>query len=165
MMQLTIRGDLFNREQKKLIRDLTIWCGNKLLGPRLSKNIRLGIRITGPDLHVKTQMYGYTDVMDPDSGKPPREFKITITSKFEILRSLMIISHEMVHVKQYARRELGWCGRTWDQKWQGSRFDVESSDYWDLPWEIEAHGREKGLVIQWAEETGHDRSKWFRGIF
>ena len=33
-------------------------------------------------------------------------------------------------------------------RWQGERFDPEDMDYWELPYEIEAYGREKGLYVK-----------------
>jgi len=35
-------------------------------------------------------------------------------------------------------------------KFCGKRFDTNKVDYWDTPWEIEAHGRAIGLVVQWT---------------
>ena len=33
-------------------------------------------------------------------------------------------------------------------------------DYWDEPWEIEAHGRETGLFVRWAEKHKLGKRKW-----
>jgi hypothetical protein len=71
---------------------------------------------------------------------------------------LETVAHEMVHVKQYARKELV------DQDMDGVCFlgkkinpDVE---YWDKPYEIEAHGREVGLFIRWAQDNGYADKDW-----
>jgi hypothetical protein len=85
-----------------------------------------------------------------------RQFEIE-ADRTQHLRSLLeTVAHEMVHVKQYARRELHpskdeWCGKT---------YNPEKVSYWDLPWEIEAHGREVGLFIRWAEENKLGHMKW-----
>jgi hypothetical protein len=65
------------------------------------------------------------------------------------------VAHEMVHVKQYAKGELT------EQSWQGKLINPKQ-EYWDQPWEIEAHGREVGLFIQWAQNEGanHKPGKW-----
>ena len=49
----------------------------------------------------------------------------------------------MVHVKQYARREL----HSDKHVWMGKTVDPDDVNYWDRPWEIEAHGRPLGLFI------------------
>jgi hypothetical protein len=37
-------------------------------------------------------------------------------------------------------------------KFNGKKVDQNKVDYWDHPWEIEAHGRAIGLVNQWARD-------------
>ena len=32
--------------------------------------------------------------------------------------------------------------------------------YWDRPWEIEAHGREVGLFLQWVDKEGLQKKPW-----
>ena len=57
-----------------------------------------------------------------------------------------VLGHELVHVKQYVMGELsmrreGLCYR-------GVHYDVKTlTEYFELPYEIEAYGREKGLLI------------------
>jgi hypothetical protein len=67
------------------------------------------------------------------------------------------LAHEMVHVKQYATRELSDTivvhrGRVVDTaKWKGVeyKFKAKEDPYWDAPWELEAFGREVGLYRRW----------------
>jgi hypothetical protein len=63
-------------------------------------------------------------------------------------------AHELVHVKQWAKGEYYQTMK--DSKvyvFNKKKVDIRKVDYWDQPWEIEAHGRAIGLVVQWA----HDR--------
>ena len=61
----------------------------------------------------------------------------------EVLKTL---AHELVHVKQYVMGELsmrkeGLCYR-------GGHHNVDTlTEYFELPYEIEAYGREKGLLV------------------
>jgi hypothetical protein len=71
-------------------------------------------------------------------------------------KMLETLAHEMVHVKQFARRELHPA----NDEWYGKTYNPKKVDYWDLPWEIEAHGRETGLFIRWAEQTGTAKYAW-----
>jgi len=65
-----------------------------------------------------------------------------------------------VHVKQYARSEMtDWIIEDKFYKWKGD-FVPESTDYWDLPWEIEANGREVGLFVRWAQDNDHAKKAW-----
>jgi len=45
-------------------------------------------------------------------------------------------------------------------EWFGKTYNPEKVSYWDLPWEIEAHGRECGLFIRWAEEKDLAKYQW-----
>ena len=100
----------------------------------------------------------------------PREFKVIIDHHraelddygrerdatewaHEILKTL---AHEMVHVKQYLTGEL--MMRKNGLAWRKSVLTSDSTtyeEYFELPYEIEAYGREKGLLamflIRWKE--------------
>jgi len=36
----------------------------------------------------------------------------------------------------------------------------KDTNYWDLPWEVEAHGKELGLFIRWAEDNKLGKYAW-----
>jgi hypothetical protein len=89
-----------------------------------------------------------------------REFELEIDSRLTLRTMLETVAHEMVHVKQYARREMNdFAFKEVHYKWKG-KLVPESTDYWDLPWEIEANGREVGLFIRWCEQAGYGDKAW-----
>ena len=67
--------------------------------------------------------------------------------------------HEMVHVKQYAQGELYESVKQGKHRWQG-KWLPKDPEYWDRPWEIEAHGREVGLFVRWAEQNQLGAKSW-----
>lgn len=76
---------------------------------------------------------------------------------------LSTLAHEMVHVKQFARGELYESINLGMHRWKGEWLSNNRQcvkDYWDHPWEIEAHGRETGLFIRWAEANDLAKYKW-----
>lgn len=73
------------------------------------------------------------------------EYEIDIKRSLRLRDLLTTLAHEMVHVKQY---ELGQYK------------NEDEFDYWDKPSEIEAHGRETGLFITWAEQNKLAHKKW-----
>ena len=85
-----------------------------------------------------------------------RTFEIEVDRNMRLRKLLETIAHEMVHVKQYARREL----HPVHNSWMGKTYNPKTVDYWDLPWEIEAHGREIGLFVRWAEKYNLGSKKW-----
>ena len=89
----------------------------------------------------------------------PREFDVDINKQQKLRRLLETVAHEMVHVKQFARGELYESVRRNKHRWQGKWLNSDPK-YWDQPWEIEAHGREVGLFIQWAEANKLGEQRW-----
>lgn len=84
-----------------------------------------------------------------DDNVRPREFTITINSKTGYRNTMITLAHEMVHVKQYATGELKDVLRgSAPQRWLNKPFHSKGVEYWDLPWEIEAYGREFGLYYR-----------------
>ena len=80
------------------------------------------------------------------------EYEIDIKRSLRLREMLTTLAHELVHVKQYEHGEL-------------TQTSNRGCDYWDRPSEIEAHGREHGLFIMWAEEHNLSHKKWTqRGV-
>ena len=75
------------------------------------------------------------------------EYEIDIKRSLRMRDMLVTLAHELVHVKQY---ELG----------QLTQDNEDDYDYWDKPSEIEAHGRETGLFVRWAEQNKLADKKW-----
>lgn len=80
----------------------------------------------------------------------PRVFEIDISNTLNKLDSLLALAHELVHVKQFARKELNMKGPK--IVYRGNVYDPKRIHYYDMPHEIEAHGRELGLVERYSEE-------------
>lgn len=70
----------------------------------------------------------------------PYDYKIRLCYyKNHFGRLLHSLAHEMVHVKQFFKKELGII----ENKWKGQK--VLHSEYYRFPWEIEAEGLGWGL--------------------
>ena len=141
-MTISIKGG--TKSQKKYVRSIVKFC-IKTLMPRMH-TLDITVKLTSP----KGAM-GYCLELDDN-----RTFEIEVDRNMRLRKLLETVAHEMVHVKQYARRELHpvhdtWCGKTYNPK---------KVSYWDLPWEIEAHGREVGLFIRWCEANDLGNYSW-----
>jgi hypothetical protein len=164
-VNIDIKGRYYTRSHRNYLYDFADWTGHKLIGGRIRRHINLTIQLNHPNHYKKHYLYADTDYSDEDCNKLPKNFVITMTSRFGILRSLVILAHEMVHVKQFALGELVWTEKNLHPKWFGKKIDYEATSYWDLPYEVEAHGREKGLVYQWCDERKLWKESWYREIF
>ena len=76
-------------------------------------------------------------------------FEMDICHTMSLRKKLLTVAHEMVHVKQFTRKELVHTSKLAVKSWKGK--DYHDSQYWDCPWEIEAYGRELGLFAMWVE--------------
>ena len=93
----------------------------------------------------------YANCIWEDEHYRPFDFTIEIDPDQKIQLLLNSLAHELVHVKQWAKGEFYQLQRETNvYKFNGQRWDTDKVDYWDTPWEIEAHGRAIGLVVQWA---------------
>lgn len=113
----------------------------QLLGRRLASNIHLKVKFNNKEL--KGGYYGFCDWI---CDRPlPRNFVITIDPNLSKRMMLLVLAHEMVHVKQYARGELKDLLRSNKVKFLGEVYDDELMSYWSHPWEKEARLLEKEL--------------------
>ena len=78
----------------------------------------------------------------------PREFEIELRKYRSLKLTLLTLAHEMVHLKQFAKKELN-CDQT---RWMGKSFDSENVSYHDYPWEVEANSMECILYTLYMEK-------------
>ena len=142
-----------NKKLRSLTISLVEYCADKL---KLNDTIRLDIEFSR-NLYKEDGILGEVDF--DDTNHRPKEFTMTVDSSVSRRRIMETIAHEMVHVMQYAKGELVDLSRCGSTKWQNNLVDSETN-YWDLPWEIEAHGKELGLFIRWAEENKLGKYAW-----
>jgi hypothetical protein len=101
-----------------------------------------------------------------DRNIRPTYFEITIDTNQKHGIILNSLAHELVHVKQMAKGE--WYPHLRNEMkihtYKKKRYDSSKLDYWDLPWEIEAHGRAIGLVVQWVHAAKKQNTKWAKEL-
>lgn len=149
-------------KQRELVQSIAEWCAVKLMGQRLADVVNVEIELRrdmGNSLGNATW---------EDDNHRPREFSMEVNASKELrLRKILeTVAHEMVHVKQYAKGEMkDLISRPANiRKWQGKEIDTNLISYWDLPWEIEAYGRECGLFVRWAEENNLANEEWTHDV-
>lgn len=128
-------------------RDAITFALNKFC-PRMAD--RILIMVKGDDrLLEKHNEFAYCVYLSADTTQ--REFQIIMDNTINPHTWIRTLMHELVHVKQYAKGEMKYYERdNINVKWSESKINVNTECYWDLPWEIEAHGREEGLTQQFV---------------
>ena len=123
--------------------------GEVLLGKRMANNVDVFVKLT-KDLKKKEQAYGFCHITS-DSLSRPREFMIELDAsmKYSFDQILTWLAHEMVHLKQFVRKEL-WDYESGRVQWK-SRAYSKKVHYEDQPWEKEAY-RLEGELYEMFEE-------------
>lgn len=151
-MYVTVSGI---KDQVKIdqLKEASVFYASLLLDPRIIKNIDL-------DIVIDKSMDVQGECICEDDSKNPRIFTINLRNKRGDEPIFRTLAHEMVHLKQYAKRELGneimlttRGGVKIVTKWKGQIWKSKSKEcpYWDSPWEIESYGREVGLFWRWTD--------------
>jgi len=135
----------FNNKKVKLYESLTRFVLKQLL----PENQYSKVKITFECHKNMIRDDGLSAWMTTELDK--NHYNICIDSNLNISSALRNISHELVHVKQYALKET-------------SDSVVYRGNYWDDPLEIEAYGRELGLTVRWCIAKGHDKKKWAKQL-
>ena len=122
-----------------------------MMGGRLSKNLDLMITFE----KTKTAD-GFCFPVD-EGRHGPRCFEIALNRDMLRRKSLRVLAHEIVHVKQYARKELKQLDAN-VASFNGKVRKVTGDylQYLFLPWEVEAFGTENALMTAYE---AHLKSK------
>ena len=146
-MNINISGKS-NKLSKKESRQILLWAADRLMGERLSKNVEVNLVFKNMK-HEPASGYCWPE----DFGERyNRIFCIEVNTNKTRRNQIRTLLHEMVHVKQHAKGEWRYDLRS-DQmsRWLGELHNENDYIYWELPWEIEAYGREEGLYRMYLE--------------
>ncbi len=150
-MRVRVKGKSEKMSSREFV-SATKWMCSLLLSTKMTKNIIIKI-----NLKKQNGLKGSTEPLD--CLIKPREFEVCIDPSMSRDNILCTLAHELVHVKQFAKNELGAAVQGSRQKWNGDYIDYDKLNYWDLPWEIEAYGREYGLYVRYCSYVRKEKKK------
>lgn len=146
--------NVYGTKSKRLIKQLTEateFFAYQLMHSRMADNLEIDIELD-PNLDVQGCC------INEDDNRRSRFFTIQLRND-SVDELIQTLAHEMVHVKQHAKNEHVkrfatakgglriesiWMGKPWRPK-------KNENGYYDAPWEIEAYGREVGLMAHWVK--------------
>lgn len=118
------------RKQRKLVDDIAQFCYNDLMPL---------IRKCDININIKNMKAYEGTCLDTDE----REYEIEVNKNQSLENILVTVCHEMVHVKQYVRKEL----------FSECIFYKSHEEYLNLPWEVEAYAKQEELYQKWLNGT------------
>jgi len=128
MNTVTVIG---GRVKEREIAEKTVyWCIRKLMPRMRTLDITLQLG--------KIDAYGYC-LQETD-----REYTLSIQRDLSLFDLISTVCHEMIHVKQYARKELR--ERQGKTMWKAKNHS--NTSYENAPWEKEAFKHETGLAFE-----------------
>jgi hypothetical protein len=145
---------VYGTKNKKLIAQLSEaaeFFARCLMHGRMVDNLELDIEI-----EKKLDVQGLC--VNEDENSRSRFFTVQLR-KDDLDEMIQTLAHEMIHVKQYAKNEhfkkhlTTKGGLKIESYWMGKHWKPTKGevDYYDSPWEIEAYGREVGLMHRWIK--------------
>ena len=141
MRELNIIGG--RKKQRQVVEDVVKWSIKKLNLHRIrTLNLTFSIK------SLKS-LYGQLEQLDDKR----REFSVVLDKNVDTKDLIRTVIHEMVHIKQYIRKEM-------DSEIVGSRMRWKSKTYPydikydDMPWEKEANRLETKYGNEYLKEIG-----------
>lgn len=141
MRELNITGG--RKKQRQVVEDVVKWSIKKLNLHR--------IRTLNLTFSIKTLKSLYGQLQQLDDKR--REFSVVLDKNVDTKDLIRTVIHEMVHIKQYIRKEM-------DSEIVGSRMRWKSKTYPydikydDMPWEKEANRLETKYGNEYLKEIG-----------
>ena len=134
---------MVEKKQRQVVEDAVKWSIKKLNLHR--------IRTLNLTFSIKTlkSLYGQLEQLDDKR----REFSVVLDKNVDTKDLIRTVIHEMVHIKQYIRKEM-------DSEIVGSRMRWKSKTYPydikydDMPWEKEANRLETKYGNEYLKEIG-----------
>jgi hypothetical protein len=119
----------------------------------VQENIRISITFTP---QMPKNYGGFTLCVNEADLKKDIDYmiiKVYLDSRQPKFLQRIMLAHEMVHVKQYAKRELIVNGKR-EVKWKGQKYYFSSADERNIPpWEHEAYRIDGRLIKQCKEQS------------
>jgi hypothetical protein len=126
-----VRGG--TKSEREIVEKAVAWCIKHMM-PRM-RTLSIDVKL------AKIDAYGYC--MEEEDN---RTFSLEIRKGLSLYDLVSTVCHEMVHVKQYARKEMRFNSKIGAMMWKKSRVP-EKTAYSDLPWEKEAFRVERELAL------------------
>lgn len=141
-MYVTITGN-FSEQNKVVIDAAAKFFGECLFSENHLNDISIEVTNLEKEIIGHNNEKGNCEVIDSDE-KHPTMFIIELGEE----EQLDTLAHEMIHAEQYNSRKLRDGKHENIYYWNRKKIDTTNMEYYDFPWEIDAYGREVGLIYK-----------------
>lgn len=144
---ITFSGYQLSPLQRSMLSEATEFTLDFYMSSRLKKSLNINIHIV-KDMYSKEKTWGDVEV-EEDGEYSPKNYNVRLSYSGvkSFYKMLVVLVHEIIHVKQYAKREIRHLSAPFHVAYGKTRYDVLVVSYDDRPWEVEAHAFEE-LIAQ-----------------
>ncbi len=155
MIEISIKGHP-KRVSKAKVKKATLFFADKIMYPRLHETLIVDVIFSRKNLEADEWA---NCIAYPEDSQRPKVFDINVDPGLSEKKTLIIIAHEMNHVRQLAKAQLYEYERKKLCRWKDDFIDIDKVWYWFLPWEIESYGIEHGLHHLFEMSIANDPKK------
>lgn len=150
---ITFSGYRLSSLQQDMLAEAAEFTLLQFMSKRLLNSLNIQIHVV-KDLYSKELTWGDVEMMD-DGEKSPKEFfvRINYSGVRSFYKMIEILVHEMVHVKQYAKRQMRHLRDPFLVAYEKEHYSTIKTPYIKRPWEIEAHAFELPLTHKFLEKS------------
>jgi hypothetical protein len=156
-MDLSIRGDSTSVSTTEW-GHAVLWMLREIIGTRLISQLRIVLELV-PQLD---EAWDKAEVVVTGDPNTPRNFRIRIKNTMSRRQQLLALAHELVHVKQYGKKELVPY-KDGTVQWKSKLIPQDIDDYasgtkmyFEAPWEKEARRRESTLYKNYIKHLSKE---------
>ena len=150
---ITFSGYRLSPLQQSMLAEATEFVLDYYMSKRLKNSLCIDIHIV-KDMYEKEKTWGDVDV-DEDGERSPKYYTVRLNYSgiMSFYKTLEVLVHEMIHVKQYAKRELKHLRKPWHVSFMKTHYNTMLVPYYERPWEAEAHGLERYLTEKFLKKS------------
>ena len=138
---LNLYGSRIKPKQKKALN----FFAKKLFSPQMIRNLHIRVKFLS-----NSEDYGAVYISDYNLTGNPRHFIMEISKEESIDMQINTMAHEMVHVRQFVKKEIN----EELSKWKSRKINMHVVPYSKLPWEIQANKIGQKLFEEFKKNCG-----------
>lgn len=150
---ITFSGYRLSSLQQNMLAEAAEFTLLQFMSRRLFNSLDIEIHVV-KDLYSKELTWGDAETIDYD-GRSPKEFvvRVNYSGVKSFYKMIEVLVHEMIHVKQYAKRQLRHLAQPLMVAYEKEHYAYYKTPYIERPWEIEAHAFEKPLTQKFLKKS------------
>ena len=150
---ITFTGYRLSSLQQNMLEEAAEYTLLQFMSKRLMESLDIEINVV-KDLYSKELTWGDVDLVDYEN-RSPKEYvvRINYSGVKSFYKMIEILVHEMIHVKQYAKRQMRVLAQPFMIAYEDEHYSALKTPYIERPWEVEAHAFEVPMAQRFVKKS------------